>query len=59
MTSETVDCDTPARRATSTLVTLVSAVRAMRESHHGRRRAGGIPLGRTAARPRASSCAAA
>jgi hypothetical protein len=29
MTSETVDCETPARRATSMLVTLVSAARAM------------------------------
>ena len=31
MTSETVDCETPARRATSMLVTRVSAARAMRE----------------------------
>jgi hypothetical protein len=31
MTSETVDCDTPARRATSTLVTRLSAARAMGE----------------------------
>src|SRR3954451_24069041 len=37
ITSETVDCETPARRATSTLVTRLSAARAMRESHHGRR----------------------
>src|SRR4051794_24992606 len=37
MTSETVDCEIPARRATSTLVTRLSAARAMGQSHHGRR----------------------
>ena len=43
-TSETVDCDTPARRATSTLVTLESA-RAMDGYNHvdGRSRRGGGP----------------
>jgi len=37
ITSDTVDCETPARRATSMLVTRVSAARAIPESHHGRR----------------------
>jgi hypothetical protein len=47
MTSDTVDCETPARRATSTLVTRVSAGDAIRESHHGRRvRVGGVPAHR-------------
>jgi hypothetical protein len=37
MTSETVDCETPARRATSMLVTRLSAAGAMPESQHLRR----------------------
>src|SRR4051794_23636510 len=55
-TRETVDCDTPARRATSTLVTLDSE-RAMTRYNHvdGRRRRGGHPR----QRPRPAAAAPA
>src|SRR6185436_18295867 len=53
-TSDTVDCDTPARRATSTLVTLESDRAITRYNHvDGRRRRGGHPAGGARAAPAA------